>query len=693
MRNTSSSIQRSLTCLSGNGLVSHSLFIDTEGTSAFIRSHFLPIETSNDAKDETHEHLVEEVNRQGSRNPIQMVETELSETVIASLKIDPAIELVCVDHNLSNPTTLSSDLPKQRHRFPLLALYSASSLWLLTITYTTQNSQLSSGAKFILKGKLAKVQEPFEETLLSCHSSTRIIRVRAPPSLNSQNRNVVLCPPGCMAMLTSEGSVILNHTRSARADARSQQFRRRKEISKTRYSFNDADDSEDEEDEREFPLSDKEVSYYTTTPMYLSLGGDDVDLDPITDFCFGNSSFDIFSIYILRASGNVFSANPILFDGTAIPRTLFQDRMQQLNSKLKCIESSLQQDSAHNDSSVIAPLVLESRMPEKEETNMDISSMVQSQVYKEAQMRRIKAEKQFLMDSFPDHLNAFKNVPSTQKSGYYITSCLRGNGGSNATLWPVQCQGPLLYGRSVWSPKSENNDATEQGCAAATAIQSINSAFINKLDNSKENMTFVIVGRLGNQVDICALSRPVEGRFGFESIEDASYLDNRIIGYGTVLETIGFLDEKNESTNESDRQTNALIPFSSPVPKSHRRSKMNKHTVMSLIVDPVSSSRNEQLIHYMGQSGVFTISTSIFFKTLKRIQKDEPTVASIDAQVKSNTTAWACISVGSGANISGAVVSGDPSLGHILVAQISTGKIKYMFFGTLFISNLNQLEK
>jgi len=107
----------------------------------------------------------------------------------------------------------------------------------------------------------------------------------------------------------------------------------------------------------------------------------------------------------------------------------------------------------------------------------------------------------------------------------------------------------------------------------------------------------------------------------------------------------------------------------------------------SLIVDSVLSSRNEQLIHCMNQSGVFTATTSIIMTTLHKIQKmtdDKGDTSHFKLNTnddkfhgKSNTTAWSCITVGSGANLTGAVVSGDPSLGHILIARFQLDQWKW----------------
>ena len=682
-------IQRSLSCLSPNGLTTHSLVQNDEDNKnrigAKIVTHFLPIEKEKTYSD-THTQQYKNDHDVTNPNHLKIVETTLPDRIISLLKIDPAIELLCVDNNMASTSPIASITAGEhyhRKRLPLLALYSSSSLWLISITFTP-NENLEKK----VTGKISFILEPFEDSLLTCHSSTRIIRVRAAPSSlhyprvatapvsgSSSNKCNMICPSGSMALLTSEGALILNHARSVNTNATtSAHFHKRK--NGTRYGVDFESDSDDDNiDDKPNSL----ISYYTTTPFFLGLGSDNTNVDPISDFCFGNSSNDIFTVYVLRKSGDVYAANPILFDGTAIPRNLLQQRLSQLDHDLETMQCQEQNSSFPNDTmslSIVPKEPQDSKQDDHVENLEDLSKLVRSSDYKEAQVRRIKAEKQYLKDSFPDF---YLDVDNKKENGYYLTSHIHGGASKNATLWPVLFQGPLLFGRTT--VKINDNDAEQKEteiefpCDPAVTIESFNFCISNNnsqrepsMSPSKEDLNYIVIGRLNGLVDICILSKCLESRFGFESLEDTTILDKRIIGAGAILETIIFNDIDEKKSNHDNKAENsesgtASIPSTSPCPREDKNCKQ----ILSLIVDSVLTPKQDQLIHYISQTEVFTISTSIMSNFLTK--KTE----------KSTTTAWSCLTIGADSHLTGAVVSGDPSLGHILVATISTGKGKNQF--------------
>jgi len=213
---------------------------------------------------------------------------------------------------------------------------------------------------------------------------------------------------------------------------------------------------------------------------------------------------------------------------------------------LKAIQLRINDNNNYNENNDI--------VVRNDETKTELLSLLNSSAYEEAQIRRIKAEIQFLMDAFPDINENSTNSGTTTTSttsGYYVTSCVHGIGGdTNASLWPVQLQSPLLYGQITTSkPDDDVQDSIKiSDKSAAVAIQSINSTFPNKPNinprsahnnnnNHRNNnndvksawnkINFLVVGRINGLLDIFVLSRSLEARFGFETLEDASVLNSK----------------------------------------------------------------------------------------------------------------------------------------------------------------------
>lgn len=653
-------VRRSLTCLSPDGLACHSVDLSKFPEKVQIITHFLPIENGGEKEeDKSSAYTYRDIGYEETlKDSPKIIETDLPRRITSSLEMDPLIEILCVDNNTlwDNGSKSTTQKQSKKNQLPLLALYNRSSLWLISISYPTEGTtidnqpQSSSG---IIKGKILSVNEPFEETLLSASASAYIVRARAFPSsqhsprvMNSGSTSSVaftsIAPPGSIAILTSNGHVVLNHVKSILTEKNQKAL----SSSRQRFGFTDSD-SEDDDDYgfEKIQKSDATPIYHTTTPLDITSGGVgyggaseilNLKENPITDFCFGTSSHDLFCIYILVKSGDIYGANPILFDGTAVPRNVVKQRLNSLEDKLSEYEKI-------NES-----FDLGSEKEEKEEDIAEIAELVRSFDYIVAQKARIKSEIQYLTDSFPDVMNG---------SEYYVVACTHGRAHvSSGSHWPVQLQGPLLYGRLSY----EENDHSVV-CGSALAIQSIYVSTPNSIPENK--LSFLAVARRNGQVDLCGISRELEVRFAYESTDDLFLLNSRVVRSGALLETVCFdFKKKINSTDTDTGSSSQLVPF--------KNTGRNQSDMLSLVVDSVVSSHNEQLIHCISDSGVFSISSCAILETLQNIFTPS------EMKKVSNTMAWSSIATGDNIHMEGAVVSGDPSLGHILVGRTSAGSME-----------------
>jgi hypothetical protein len=302
--------------------------LDNQYGDVFIETHRLPLEgTSVDADDSA---------------GFGKIRTRLPGHVATALNRYPALELMCVDvDNTSNVASANS-----RIKLPKLCLYTKRDVFLLDLAYDTYDNATNQ-----VEGTCVSVIEPFERVLLGTSLSTEIIRIR--PAPQRYMGYLMMCPPSSMVMLmhcseTFQTSVTLYHGREGEV----------------------------------------------TRP--LSFGSEELD-DPserFTDFCFLNcpKSWQVLSnlsVAIVKGSGDVFVAGPILFLGTVIPKNSLSETLEYLDLLL---------------------------------TNKSSDS---------AQWRQIKVAKQYLIDCFPMS-NAMNNALLTAQAR------------SQAFEWPIQLQGPAL---------------------------------------------------------------------------------------------------------------------------------------------------------------------------------------------------------------------------------------------------------
>lgn len=265
-----------------------------------------------------------------------VIQTRLPEHIQAALNRYPPLEIICLD-----PPSVSATQPAA-----LVCLYTKKDVFVIELKQTPAGHP-------VVDGEVASVSEPFDEVLLGTSTSTSIVRIRVAP----QRRLgfATMCPPTSMAMLThdsvtNEYSLVLHHGNSV------------------------------------------------STPLVYGMEQLEEQHERITDFCFCQSGafplLSSMSILLLKGSGDVMMAGPILFRGAVVPKNVVNKTIDYFNSQLSILDAS------------------------------------------SPKWRQYRTAKQFLLDAFPDNGRSD-----------YTTALVR----TDAFDWPVQMQGPVLL-----APETEN---------------------------------------------------------------------------------------------------------------------------------------------------------------------------------------------------------------------------------------------
>lgn len=582
------------------------------------------------------------------RRQAKTIATPLPSEVRASLEVDEPIGLICVDdddpsfrvsHSPSRPFDdddddeigggVRGDGDGRRRNLPLLCLYTRKSAFLLRIRCDPPpppahdrkaigfGSEVPADSGSATTGRVLRVTEPFESHLLGCPPSTSIVRIRPAPSRRvgggGGGGSPLLCPPGSMAMLTTECSLVLCHGRRPPASRAA--------------SFRSEDEEEDEGGEG-------------TVTVPLSFGVEDV-VDPsaeVVDFAFrtpgavpppplGTSDGDSSSpallaattVLLLRKSGAVHAAGPILFDGTLAPRSYVRSARLYLQHEIETYAERAREERSLGG----------------------------------AKWRRAKASSQYLLDAFgrvDDDDNAKAGAGG---GGYYVAARALNPESSRtaATTWPVRFQsGPIL-------PPAGNDD--DGYPLEYSKIESISTAS-SHLDG------FVLGLSDGGGLDYAIIpSGFASTRFAFESAEDEDALDDCASNVAAVVERVSFLDEDDdEGGDDGDFATTDATPT-------------------DLVVDPI----DDGTVHVVTRRSIATVRSDALSNAGRDAADAAAGTTTADGRRRrgerreSRTDAWSCLEVssggvgdaGGGVRVTGAAVSGDAHLGHVLVARLSNG--------------------
>jgi hypothetical protein len=258
-----------LSCMSPDGRSVHSV------STGYIETHSLPLEGTTD--DSIHRDM-----------PV-IVRTRLPERVMTALKLDSAMELVCVEGD-----TMPTSPSPQKQLLPLLCLYTRKSVFMIQISYP----RTTVG---VVQGDIVSISEPLETTLLQS-TALQIVRIR--PAPQRYMGYACICPRASIAVLVRDASI------------------------------------------NEFRLILHHGNGTLTTPLEFSMEDFAGGTNNVCDFCFGQSNelalLATASIYLLQQGGSVLAASPILFHGAIVNVAVVNDALGYLEDLI-----SLEKRDAH----------------------------------------------------------------------------------------------------------------------------------------------------------------------------------------------------------------------------------------------------------------------------------------------------------------------------------------------------------
>jgi len=600
----------------------------------------------------------------------------LPTTVSEAISIDPVIGLICVEGD--NGSSGSGDVTTKNRRMkqhsngqvgrdlvtlPWMCLYTCSSAFLLSVGYTRNeeeeedvtNNEGRETAVITIQGEIIQIIEPFEKELLMAPRGSTIRRIRPAPSMNSMFHRC-----GSMALLMREGGeedsighvMLLYHglpesllgggrnksgggssrgVRGSNNDMMDKRYNATSEGCVTtplRFDHEDLvrgmEDTLDAENEAFNSSSlrgrNNEVSSFTDKT--------------VTDFCFlsqetststsgASRAFAAMSILVLCSDGAVYTASPIIFDGTVVPRSMVVDAITHLDTE---IDASMS--------------FVESLPPSP------VASTEQEQV--EARTRQCKAAKRYLLDAFgiPEGTSIqgsyYVSASIVHPRSSYSSSNSSVNSISEALAWQPRLQGPLVM--------STQSDVDTSSCLCIEPFGGVAGAGI--IDG------FVVARSQGRTLHVDFGIIPGEGsvvlpRFEFESDGDCQLIDELLRGTGAYVERSLIKDDQ-EGAEESRTETATSVIRN-----------------CAIVVDPLDAI----MVHVASKSRIATISTNAIAVTAQRMlsqmdgnnNKELPSV---------RTKVWSALEAANNTVILGAGVSRDVHLGHILLARLSSGTVE-----------------
>jgi len=451
----SSSSSVRLSCSSPGGRVVHSLSITTSGM--YIETHLLPLVGTVETEYTGSNKHVEK--------SVSIIRTPIPEKVCSALSRYPPIELLCVD--VLSPTQTSTVVratpenssrnkinEREETRLPCLCVYTKKDVFLLDIAYDTTGITATE-----VEGVVSNVFEPYEDVLTG-NATANILRIRQAPQ--KFNGYTTLCLAGAMAMLTqypSTGEYCLCLYNGGGGRSSSTITMSTKKLTSHYFHMEDLADPNEQ----------------------------------ITDFCFCQSTelslLSSLTVALLKLSGEVLFATPIVFHGTVVPS-------QTVTKTLEFIDSSLKE---------LDPLT--------------------------ATWKQFRSAKQFLIDAFPNNgRESFITAGETTTTNKPM---------SDAFNWPVKLQGPILlppqFNGSTYG--DDNHD-----------FSSMMSAGTIEPFGTMGDLVGLSIGYLDKKVDFAVVSpSSFIPRFSYESEEDSYQLDYNL----TMGHTVNRVDLSDNSDENS----------------------------------------------------------------------------------------------------------------------------------------------
>lgn len=370
----------------------------------------------------------------------------LPQRIQTALSLSPPVELLYVEGD--------SEYSNAAH---LLCLYTQKQAFYVEVPHQ-QKEQAAEAT--------VDVTTAFERYFMNADYEVNIVRIRAAPQRRKDY--ATLCPRGAMAMLTHNPNY-------------------------NKYSL---------------VLQHQHNQSLVTVPLMFSLEDLSGREQSITDFCFARSEglalLSSLTVLLLKGSGEVLSASPILFDGCVVARTKLQESLEFLDYQIQTLNAHATSsgDIAKCNQCKVAKAVLRSAFGSAEDTGS------------KSHFRTAKVLVEATMDS-----------PVT---------------------WAVQIQGPFLA-----MPRDHHSEGAP---THAVVIEPVTAS---------ELIGFAVGGE-GNTIDLgmvppsCLLPR-----FTKESDEDGYELDDALGAAGVIAQRVLLSDDgPSSSSGLSSNRSIALVPDS-----------------------------------------------------------------------------------------------------------------------------------
>ena len=285
-----------LSCLSPDALSIHSLL--PNGT---LVTRFLPLHETNEEQSSAYGYS--ETDSKTKKKPmVKSVTTMLPSHIIQSFKIDPPLEIMCIDNDTPSALT-KTDNGTIVKSLPLLCVYTSSSAFVFKIQFE-QTLQAT--------GILQDIHEPFEQHLTATSSTIRRIRPAPHSYMHNGNTYETLCNRGAMIMLTSDATIVLYH------------------------GYNDDASSS----------IINGAAGHVSTPA--TVDAEQTDMTSIVDFCFlpsspstNHSIWNAMTLVLSTQNGSLYALSPIVFHNTVFPQAQIQSAQHMLHQTIVQCEHSI----------------------------------------------------------------------------------------------------------------------------------------------------------------------------------------------------------------------------------------------------------------------------------------------------------------------------------------------------------------
>ncbi len=603
------------------------------------------------------------------------IKTDLPKWLIASLKVDPPRELICIDNDATTSSSLkklSAENGQQGHRIsrkvslPLLCIYTIKAVYIIQITVLPSPiSDDEDSSLLCFRGNIESIREPLESYLQDQNQENNfnlvIQRVRPAPYSHLNGGTTYnaapFIPRGSMAILLSSSNNQTYGNDGVDEMSYSQIILYHGIDNENQIGVRNNHDTSSKSHNNNISVSTVHTFHrivdFCFLPSYTSSSGDQASNS--------SSLWNGMSIALSTRHGEIYTMTPIVFHGMAVPKHLITDAI----TNLKAIT---------NNSNITNNKLSSEKENRKSESNVNLQTIRDGGNC--VLQRRNAATLAYIKDVFGiiDDEQERKISCHKKKVGPYIVTANIFNHHDKrrtAASWPIAIQGPVYTPseacayevccmESLPSPFPSSSSLDDEICCTT----GYTSSLILARGKHGQCVQYVMIPSGANCVP----------RFLFESGDDCEVLNRLIDNTGTLVEEIWIESDQEDdiTVHNSDDQNIQLALLESKNTSDEQR---RDHNIV-VIIDPIDTT----MVHHVSNFGVVTITTNATKVMGHRLSQLVSEGKMSNEEIK--TKMWSSIdilrhgdaSIDYRTHVSGVCVSGDAKIGHLLVAVLSDGK-------------------